>query len=64
MLAACIKMDTDADHSGEERIMFFSMYLHSVQAIVIEYPVIDPFCGSTLAVDFFVSICTAWNIRI
>lgn len=63
-LIACVQMDTDADHGGKERIMYFPVNHHAVQPVIIEYPVIDPFGCCTLVIDFFVSICTAWDIRI
>lgn len=47
-----IQMNADADHSDEERIMFFRMYLHTVQPVIIQDMVVDPFGRCALAVDF------------
>ena len=63
-LIPCVQMDTDADDGGKERIMRFPVYHHAVQPVIIEYPVIDPFSSRTLVINFFVSICTARDIRV
>lgn len=46
-------MDADSDHGGHEGIMLFRMDHHTMQAVVIEYPVIDPFRCRALIIDFF-----------
>ncbi len=57
-------MDADSDHGGHERVVFFRMDHHAVQAIIVEDSVVDPFRCSTLVVDFFIGIRAARDIRI
>ncbi len=57
-------MDADSDHGGHEGIMLFRMDHHTMQAVVIEYPVIDPFRCRALIIDFFVGIRAARYFRI
>lgn len=57
-------MDADADHSGKERIMTFAVYHHAVQVVIIQDAVVDPLGCCALAVDFFIGLCAAGNIRI
>ena len=57
-------MDADANHGGHERVMFFCMDHHTVQAVIVEYPVVDPFGCSALVINFFVGIRAAGDIRV
>lgn len=57
-------MNTDADHSCQERIMLLPVYYKPVQTIVIQNPVVNTLrCGS-LVIDFFVSIRAAGDISV
>ena len=51
LFIAGIQMDADADHGCHERIMLLCVYEHTVQAIIIEYAVVDTFHGGTLTID-------------
>lgn len=57
-------MDADADHGGKKRIVFFSMYHHTVEYIVIKDPVIDPFDGRALSIDLFIGVGAVGDIGI
>ena len=52
-------MDVDADDHGEEGIAFFGMYAHIMQVVIIKYPVIYPFTGSTVVVDLLIFLRTS-----
>ena len=47
-------MNIDADDHSEERIPLSGMDAHAVQTVIIEYPVIYPFTGSTVVVDLLI----------
>ena len=64
LLVAGIQMDADSNDSSEERIVFFSVDHKPMKTIIVEDPVVDAFGCSSLIVDFFVGIRSAWNIRI
>ena len=64
LFITCIQMDADSNHSCHERIMLFCKDHHAVQAVIIEYPVVDPFRCRALVIDFFVGIRAAGDIRI
>lgn len=49
-----IQMDADADDCGKEGIAFSGMDAHIVQMVVIQHPVVYPFAGSTVVVDFLI----------
>ena len=51
-------MDVDTDDHGEERIALSGMYAHAMQMVIIKYPVIKPFAGSTVVVDSLIFIRT------
>lgn len=57
-------MDADADYGGKERVVLLPVYPHAVEPIVIENPVVDPFSGCALVIDFLISLCAAGNICI
>ena len=57
----CIQMDVDSCNHRKEWITLSCMYLHIMQAIIIEDPVIDSFTGSTVVVDGFVFFCASGN---
>lgn len=57
-------MDADAYHCGHERVVLFCVDHHTVQTIIIEYPVVDPFSCSALVIDFFIGIRAARDIRV
>lgn len=57
-------MDADANHGGKKRIVFFPMYHHTVEPIVIKDPVVDPFGGRALSIDLFIGIGAAGDIGI
>ena len=44
-------MDVDTDNHSEERIPFSGVDAHAMQMVIIQYPVINPFAGSTVVVD-------------
>ena len=54
-------MDVNADNHGEERIPFFGMDSHIMKMVVIEDPVVNPFAGSTVAVNLFILVRATWN---
>lgn len=64
LLIACIQMDADADHGSKERIVTFSVNHEAMQTIIIENPVVDVFRRGSLVIDFFISCCATWYIRI
>ena len=47
-------MDINADDHSEERIPFLGMDPHAVQMIIVKYPVIYPFTGSTVVVNLLI----------
>ena len=55
-------MDADTDHGGHERVVFFCMDHHAVQAIIIQDPVVNSFRYCTLVIDLFIGYCPAGNI--
>ena len=65
LLQTRIQMDTDADDCGEEGIAFSGMDAHIVQMVVIQHPVVYPFTGSAVVVDFliFLSPSGYWSIE-
>lgn len=64
LFIACIQMDADADHGSQEGIVLFPVDPQTMQAIVIEDAVVDPFCCRTLVVNLFIGIRAARDIRI
>ena len=56
-------MDADPDHGGHKRVMLFCMDHHPVQPVIVQDAVVDPLGCRTLAVDSFISLCTAGKIR-
>ena len=52
-------MDVDADDHGEEGIPFSGMDAHIMQMVIIEHPVINPFAGSTVVVNYLIILCTS-----
>ena len=52
-------MDVDADDHGEERVAFSGMDAHIVQMVIIKHPVIYPFTGGTVVVDFLIFFRTS-----
>lgn len=64
LLILRIQMDADTDHGGKERIVFFPVYHHTLEPIVIEDPVVDAFGGGALVIDLFIGLGTAGNIGI
>lgn len=57
-------MDADVNHGDKKRIVFFPMYHHTVEPIVIKDPVVDPFGGRALSIDLFIGIGAAGDIGI
>ena len=57
-------MDADADHGCHERIMLLCVYEHTVQAVIIEYAVVDTFRGGALTINLLISICATRNIGV
>ena len=55
-------MDADSNHGGHERVVFFCMDHHAVQAITVQDPVVDPFRCRTLVINLFIGFCSAWDI--
>lgn len=56
-------MDADIDHGGLERVVLFCMDHHTVQAIIVQDPVVDPFGCRALVIYFFVSIRARNRLR-
>ncbi len=54
-------MDVDADNHGEEGIAFSGMYAHTMQVVIIKYPVIYPFAGSAVIVNLLIFIRPSWH---
>ncbi len=54
-------MDIDADNHGEEGVSFSDMDAHILQMVIIEHPVIDPFAGGAVIVDFLILFCSPWD---
>ena len=52
-------MDVDADDHGEEGITFPGMDAHIMKMVIIEYPVINPFTGSAVVVNFLIFLRTS-----
>lgn len=50
-------MDADTDDHGEEGIAFSGVDTHIMKMVVIEYPVVHPFAGSAVIVDFLIYVC-------
>ncbi len=57
-------MDADADYGCHKRIMFLCVYEHTVQAVIIEDAVVDPFRGGALIINLLISICVTGNIGV
>lgn len=51
-------MDVDTDDHGEEGITFSGVDAHIMKMVVIEYPVINPFAGSTVIVNHLIFLCS------
>ena len=64
LLVTCIQMDADADYGSKKRIVTFSVNHEALQTIIIENPVVDVFRRGSLVIDFFISCCDTWYIRI
>lgn len=52
-------MDVDADDHGEKGVMYSGVDAHIMKMVIIEYPVIYPFTGSTVLINLFVFLCAA-----
>ena len=64
LFIAGIQMDADSNHGCHERIMLLCVYEHTVQSVIIEDAVVDPFCGGALVIDLLISICAAGDIGV
>ena len=58
-LQPCIQMDVDTDDHGEERITFSGMDAHIMQVVIIKYPIVNSFTGSTVVVDLLIFLRTS-----
>ena len=51
-----VQMDADSDHGGHKRVMFFCMYHHTVQTVVVQDAVVDTLRGGTLVINLLISV--------
>ena len=54
-------MDVDTDNHSKERIPLSGVDTHTVQVVIIEYPVIHPLAGGTVIINFFIFFRSPWN---
>ena len=56
-------MDADSNHGCHERIMLLCVYEHTVQVVISEDVVVDPFRSGALFIDLLISIRAAGASR-